>query len=161
MPRRAAPGRSRALSGPLAFAIAVALAVAGCRALADTPPPPTPADFAGIVSFLAAEGIAVDQVRTGDAGCTDPKLVGPAISLDASGLDQASPVPLHLYIFADAPAYERLRSNVDACSASYVTDPSTYEAVDTVPFVAAGQGPWAAGFTAALRSALGKAAGGP
>ncbi len=141
--------------------IALAGSVAGCKALADTPPPPSPADFAGIVSFLAAQGISVDHVRTGDAGCPDAKLVGPAISLRASGLDQPTPVAIHLYIFANAASYEKLRSNVDACAAMYVTDPSTYEAVDSTPYVAAGQGPWAPEFVTALRTALAKAAGGP
>ncbi len=161
MLRHPAPGRFTALIGPVALCLVFAMTAAGCKALADTPPPPTPADFAGIVSFLAAEGISVDQVRTGDAGCSDPKLVGPAISLRASGVDQATPVPVHLYIFANAASYEKLRSNVDACSAAYVTDRSAYEAVDSAPYVAAGQGPWGPGFVAALRTALGKAAGGP
>lgn len=151
----------RAVPRPPAALAALAIVLAGCRALAGTPPPPTPADFAGIVSFLTAEGIAVEQVRTGDAGCADPKLVGPAISLRASGLDQKSPAPVHLYLFRNAASYEKLRSNVDACAASYVTDPSAYEVVDSVPFVAAGQGPWGPGFAAALRTALDKAAGGP
>jgi hypothetical protein len=48
---------------------------------------------------------------------------------------------------------------VDACAASFITDPSTYETVESTPYVAVGQGPWAPGFTAALRSALDKAAG--
>jgi hypothetical protein len=152
----------RTASGPLA-AIgalgALVVVLAGCKALAGTPPPPTPVDFAGVVSFLSAEGIGVEQVRTGDAGCADPKLVGPAISLRASGLDQATAVPLHLYMFRNRASYEKLRSSVDACSASYVTDPATYEVVDSTPFVAVGQGPWASGFAAALRAALDKAAG--
>ena len=157
MPHRTFTARA----ATLVVATLLPVVLGGCTALAGTPPPPSPADFAGIVSFLAAEGITVDQVRTGDAGCPDPKLVGPGISLRASGLDQASPVPLHLYLFRNAASYEKLRSNVDACSASYVTDPTTYEVVDSVPFVAAGQGPWGAGFAAALRTALDKAAGGP
>jgi hypothetical protein len=143
----------------LAMLVAVAVVLGGCKALAATPPPPTPADFAGVVSFLAAEGIGVEQVRTGDAGCADPKLVGPAISLRASGLDQTTPVALHLYLFKNQTSYQKLRSNVDACAASYVTDPATYEVVESPPFVAVGQGPWGPGFSAALRTSLDKAAG--
>jgi hypothetical protein len=148
---------------PAATALLVtvlAAVVAGCTGLAATPPPPTPADFAGIVSFMAAEGIAVETVRTGDAGCADDRLVGPAISLRATGLDQPTPVALHLYLFRNARAYEKLRSAVDACAASFVTDPETYESVDASPFVAAGQGPWAPAFREALRAALTKAADG-
>ncbi len=143
----------------VALATAMLLA-AGCSGLAGTPPPPTPADFAGIVSFLSAEGIAVSGVKTGSAGCDDHDLVGPAISLDASGLDQSQPVPIHLYLFRNAAAYDRLRPAVDACAASYVTDPSTYESLDASPFVAAGQGPWGSGFREAVQTALTKAAGG-
>jgi hypothetical protein len=139
---------------------ALALLASGCSGLAATPPPPTPADFAGIVSFLSAEGIAVSGVQTGGAGCDDRQLVGPAISLNASGLDQGQPVPIHLYLFKNAAAYDRLRPAVDACAKTYVTDPSTYESVDATPFVAVGQGPWGTAFRAAVQTALTKAAGG-
>jgi hypothetical protein len=151
------PGLPRSVAPAALLAMTVALV--GCKALAGTPPPPSPADFAGVVSFLSAAGIGVEQVRTGDTGCADPKLVGPAISLKASGVDQATPVALHLYLFKNRASYEKLRSNVDACAAAYVTDPATYESVDATPFVAVGQGPWAPGFAAALRSALDRAAG--
>ena len=139
---------------------ALALLVSGCGGLAGTPPPPTPADFAGIVSFLSAEGIGVTGVQTGSPGCDDRQLVGPAISLTASGLDQSQPVPVHLYLFKNAAAYDKLRPTVDACARAYVTDPSTYESVDASPFVAVGQGPWGAGFREAVQAALTKAAGG-
>lgn len=134
--------------------------VAGCSGLASTPPPPTPADFAGIVSFLAAEGIAVENVTTGDAGCDDRQLVGPAISLMATGLDQARPVVVHLYLFRNQKAYDKLRAAVDQCATAFVTDPGAFETVDAVPFVAAGQGPWGDAFREAMRTALTKAAGG-
>lgn len=137
-----------------------AVIVTGCSGLASTPPPPTPADFAGIVSFLAAEGIAVENVRTGDAGCDDRQLVGPAISLTASGLDQAQPVAVHLYLFRNQKAYDKLRPSVDRCAADFVTDPESYETTDAMPFVAAGQGPWGPSFREAMQTALTKAAGG-
>lgn len=140
--------------------LVLATLLTGCQALASTPPPPSPADFAGIVSFLAAAGVGVEDVRTGDAGCTDRQLVGPAISLTATGLDQSQPVVVHLYLFKGADAYQKLRPAVDTCAASFVTDPATYEAVDASPFVAVGQGPWAPGFREALRTALTRAAGG-
>ncbi len=150
----------RRLAAASAIAALLAFSLTGCQALASTPPPPTPADFAGIVAFLAAEGIAVDNVRTGDAGCGDRRLVGPAISLRAGGLDQATPVAVHLYLFKGAAAYEKLRSVVDDCAGAFVADASTYESIDAMPFVAVGQGPWAPGFREALRTALTKAAGG-
>jgi hypothetical protein len=140
--------------------VTLSFILAGCKALTSTPPPPTPADFAGIVSFLAVEGITVSGVRTGDAGCDDARLVGPAISLTASGLDQQQAVPVHLYLFKGAAADQKLRSAVDECARSFVSDPATYESVDASPFVAVGQGPWGTSFREAVRTALTKAAGG-
>ena len=133
--------------------------VAGCGVISTSPPAPTPADFQGLAGEMARRGIALDHLVSGDAGCDDPILVQTAIGLDASGLDQADPVRLHLYIFRDREAYERLRSTIDACVVSFVTDPETFESIDDSPFVLAGQGPWSPEFKATLREALEVAAG--
>ena len=45
------------------------------------------------------------------------------------------------------------------CAQSWVTDPETYEELQESPYVLAGQGPWAPGFEAALRTVLTAAAG--
>jgi hypothetical protein len=148
-------------STTLPLLVSCALVLSGCQALASTPPPPTPADFAGIVGSLGARGIGVEDVRTGDSGCADPDLTGPGVSLSARCLDQATSVPIHLYMFRNTASYARLRAAVDACARSYVTDAATYESLDAVPFVLAGQGPWPAGFRAALQAALTEAAGVP
>ena len=55
--------------------------------------------------------------------------------------------------------FERLRSTVDDCARSFVTDPETFESIDQSPYVLAGQGPWAPAFEAALRAGLEAAAG--
>ena len=86
-------------------------------------------------------------------------LIPTAIGVDASGLDQAEPVRIHLYIFKDRETFERLRAEVDDCARAFVTDPETYETVEQSPYVLAGQGPWAPEFEAAIRSALEVAAG--
>ena len=132
--------------------------VAGCgvvteRAGADA------ADFQGLAGEMASRGIELDGLVSGDAGCEDRTLIQTAIGLDASGLDQAEPVRLHLYIFRDRDSYERLRSTIDDCVPSYMTDPATFESIDDSPFVLAGQGPWAPEFKATLREALEVAAG--
>jgi hypothetical protein len=67
-------------------------------------------------------------------------------------------VRIHLYAFKDQPTYDALRSTVDACARSYVTDPTTFGAVDEPPYVLAGGGPWAPAFKNALRTALQRAA---
>jgi hypothetical protein len=144
----------------VAVACLVAIAVSGCSVLSRTPPAPTPADFLGISGALVARGISVSDVVAGDAGCADPALAKTAISFRASGLDQTAPVPVHLYIFGTRDSYRKLRSSVDACARSYVTDPDTFESIDAAPFVVAGQGPWAPRFAAALRQGLSEAAGG-
>jgi hypothetical protein len=148
-------GRARVLAG----LTLVATFVLACGTISRTPPAPTPADFPGIVSDMSVRGIHVGNIVSGDAGCSDTDLAKTAIAFDASGIDQATPVHLYVYIFRNRGTYERLRSTVDACARSYVTDPSTYESVDTSPYVLSGQGPWGQQFKDNLRSAIVEAAG--
>ena len=56
---------------------------------------------------------------------------------------------MYLYVFRNKATYERLRSTIDACARSYVTDAATFESVEESPFVLAGQGPWAPEFKTA------------
>jgi hypothetical protein len=139
--------------------LATAFVVAACGILTTTPPAPTPADFQGIASEIVRRGIAIEHLVSGDAGCDDPVLNPTAIGLDASGLDQAEQVRLYLFIFRNRQVYERLRASVDECAQSFVTDPATFESIESSPFVLAGQGPWAPEFKAALRDALTEASG--
>ena len=133
--------------------------VAGCGSISTSAPEPTPADFQGIATELTKRGVVIDDIVSGDAGCQDPTIIPTSIGLTASGVDQAEPVRIHLYIFRDRAAFERLRGTVDSCARSFVTDPETYETVEQSPFVVAAQGPWGAGFEAAVRDALEVAAG--
>ena len=137
--------------------LAVAMSVAACGQV-GTAPTPTPADFGGIAIRLSALGIAPTDIVSGDPGCSDPNLARTAVSFTASGLDQPTPVRIHIYIFADNETQTRLRPDVDSCARSYVTDPATYETIDVPPYVAAGQGPWGKGFTDAMRTGLSQAA---
>jgi hypothetical protein len=137
----------------------LALLLAGCGTRLANLPSPSPANFPSIVSDLADAGIVVSDQVSGDAGCQDPKLVPTSIGFTASGLDQLTPVRIHIYIFADAPTWTRLSSTVSECAQSFVTDPATYESVDPSPYVLAGQGPWGAQFRARLRTVLTAAAG--
>lgn len=157
----ARPGRAIREDGPWRWlaTVALAMAVAGCGLVSTTPPSPTPADFLGIAAELARRGIAVDHYVAGDAGCNDHTLAPTAISFDASGLDQASPVHVYLYVFRNRATYERLRGTVDSCARTYVSDPDAYESIDQSPFVVAGQGPWSPEFEAALRAGFETAAG--
>jgi hypothetical protein len=136
-----------------------ALVVAGCGTVETTPAAPTPADFGGIISEFAKRGVVATHVVSGDAGCADTVLIPTAISFEAKGLDQATPVKVYLYIFSNRAAFERLRVTIDSCARSFVTDPETYQSIDQSPFVAAGQGPWGQQFEAALRDGLSVAAG--
>ncbi|OGO53542.1 MAG: hypothetical protein A2Z32_08800 [Chloroflexi bacterium RBG_16_69_14] len=137
----------------------MALLVAACGVISTTPPSPTPADFPGIAAEYARHGIDLAHVVSGDAGCDDKVLAPTAISFDASGLDQKTKVRIHLYIFRNRAAFERLRATIDGCARSFVTDPETYEAFEQSPYVVAGQGPWGADFEAVLREATKVAAG--
>jgi hypothetical protein len=145
----------RALLGMLLSA----LVVSGCGTVETAPPAPTPANFPDLAGGLALRGLKIDHVVAGDAGCTDPVLIPTAIAMDASGLDQATPVRLYLYIFRNRSSYERLRETVDGCAESYVTDPATFESIDQSPYVLTGQGPWGAEFEAAIRAGLEASAG--
>jgi hypothetical protein len=159
----------RPLAVALATAAAAAVLAAGCGSgggsgtagsASDGGPRATPADFEGTVAELDRQHVAVSDVVSGDTGCSDPELVGPAIGLSASGVDQPTPVRIHLYLFRDGPTYDRLRQAVDRCAATFVGDASAYVAIDARPFVATSQGPWAPAFTAAVRAALTRASGG-
>ena len=137
----------------------VAIALGACGTISNTPPPATPADFVGITSEFAKRGVGVNHFVSGDAGCADPVLTPTAIAFDATGLDQPGNVRIYLYIFRNREVFERLRASIDACAASFVTDPETFETVEQSPFVLAGQGPWGAKFEKALRDGLAAAAG--
>lgn len=137
----------------------LAVALVACEALTETPPAPTPADFPGIATALAAHGISVGDFVSGEAGCTDADLTPTAIRFRSSGLDQAEPTTLYIYIFRNRESYDRLRGRVDECARAYVTDPEAYGSVEASPYVVAGPGPWAPEFAAALREALVQAAG--
>ena len=143
----------------LALVAAAALLLAGCSALLETPPAPTPADFAGISGDMTNLGITVEHVVSGDAGCDDPILRQTAIAFDAHGLDQPTPTRLYVYIFRDRDSFERLRQTVDTCARSYATDPAAFESVEASPFVVAGAGPWGSKFRDAIRTAITQAAG--
>jgi hypothetical protein len=159
VPSAARPRARRIALGFTVLAVLALLAV-GCSVVVDpTPPSPTPADFGGIAAALVQAGIKVVHPVSGDAGCQDRVLGPTAISFEASGLDQATPVKIYTYLFADRATFERLRSTVDACARSYVTDPDTYESAEQSPFVVAGQGPWGPQFKATLRKVLETTAG--
>ena len=100
-----------------------------------------------------------DPRRLGGRRLPDSNLGKTAIAFDVAGLDQPTPVHVYVYIFRDRATYERLRTAVDDCARSYVTDPQTYESVETSPFVIAGQGPWGPQLKDNLRAALVEAAG--
>jgi hypothetical protein len=139
--------------------VLVAAAIAACGTIAHSAPVPTPADFPGIAGGIAQRGIRVSHIVSGDAGCPNPDLGKTAIAFDAVGLDQATTVRIYVYIFRNRATYERLRSTIDACARSYVTNPDTYESVETSPYVLSGQGPWGASFRSNLRAAIEEAAG--
>jgi len=143
----------------LVGSLGLSLVLAGCGTKTADLPQPSPANFPGIVADLSAAGINVTQQVSGDTGCNDAKLIPTAIGFTASGLDQAAPVRIHIYIFADSATWNRLSIEVATCAQSYVTDPATYESIDPSPYVASGQGPWASHFRSAIQQVLTTAAG--
>ncbi len=142
---------------PIALILLLGIVTAACGTSQAANPGPTPATFTGIAASLRTQNIFIENVVSGEAGCNDPTLMPEAISFDARGLDQTTPVRVHLYIFGNGSVYTRLRSEVDACAASYVKNPDDYTTVDVTPSVAAGVGPWAPQFKDHLRTALAQA----
>ncbi len=138
--------------------VLIAGLVAGCTT-SSVPPMPTPADFGGLSQVLQARGVTILNVVSGDAGCPNPSLARTAIAFTASGLDQATAVPVYLYVFNDHAAFVRRSTDVGSCAQSYVTDPQTYESLAISPYVLSGQGPWAPSFKAQLLAGLTVAAG--
>ena len=149
----------QARSPGLLLAIVVAALLAACGTVSRTAPVPSPADFQGIAGDIVQRGIQISHIVSGDAGCADQNLGKTAIGFDGVGLDQATPVRVFVYIFRNRATYERLRATVDDCARAYVTDPATYESVESSPYVVAGQGPWGASFKTNLRAAIEEAAG--
>ena len=158
-PSRPAAARRVPLRVCVVLLATVLAALSACSALVEEAPEPTPADFQGIAALLVQRGITIDNLVSGDAGCDDPILNPTAIGLDAHGLDQDEPVRIYLYIFRNRSSFDRLRSTIDGCARSYVTDPQSFESIEASPFVAAGQGPWAREFETTLRESLVEAAG--
>jgi len=152
-PSRARPRRAAAWLG------ATALMFAGCSAILEASPEPTPLDFPAIAGELATRGLTLDRIASGDDGCSDPTLTATAIGFDASGLGVEVPIRLRIYIFRNGETYDRRRPDVDACAAAWATDPATFELIDARPFVLAGQGPWPDEFQSAVREALTVSAG--
>ena len=157
-------GRRAAAAAPasrhaLVLGMLLALLLVGCSGLLESPPVPDPEPFPGISAQLGRFGVDVASWTSGDAGCDDPTLSPTAIRFTASGLDQATPIELRIYIFRNKDAWERRLSDVDACAAAWATDPATFELVQVSPYVLAGQGPWPSGFDAAIRKGLTEAAG--
>lgn len=145
-------------TGRAVAALLGAVLLGGCGDLGRSPEP-TPADFPGIATELALRGLDLSGIASGDAGCDDDTLKATAIGFDAAGLGATDPIHLRVYIFRNGETYDRRRADVDACVASWASDPVTFEMVDARPFVIAGQGPWPADFKAAVREAMAEAAG--
>lgn len=139
--------------------LVLALVVGGCGSLTVSPPVPGPESFPEFSSQLGRVGVGVESWTSGDDGCDDPTLAPTAIRFEARGLDQATLVTLRIYIFRNRDAWERRQADVDTCVAAWADDPATFEIISTSPYVLAGQGPWAPGFGAAIRTALQAAAG--
>jgi hypothetical protein len=143
---------------PIILAVAACLAIGACEA-DNNPANPTPASISTTLEIFGQQGVLLANVVSGDPGCADQELAHTAVSMSASGFDQATPTRLYLYAFRNRATWERLASTVDACVRSYVTSASAFGSIQTSPYVLAGPGPWAPDFAQHLRAALTKAAG--
>src|SRR5437762_4170430 len=129
------------------------LTLGACEA-DNNPANPTPASIPNVLGVLVQRGIVVSNVVSGDPGCADSNLAHTAVSMSASGFDQATPTKLYLYAFRNRATFQQLAPTVDACARTYATDPAAYGSIQASPFVLAGPGPWSPDFTSRLRAAL-------
>jgi hypothetical protein len=151
--------RSGSIRRTLLAVLATALLLAGCSAILESSPEPTPMDFPGFAGELANRGIVLDAITSGDDGCHDRTLTATAIGFDATGLGVDDPIRLRIYIFRDGPTFDRRRADVDTCAAAYAVDSASFVFVDARPFVLTGEGPWPDAFASAVHEALRVAAG--
>ena len=145
-------------AGLLAATLATLL-IAGCSALQEAAPTPTPQPFPGIVGELGKVGVEAISWTSGDAGCDDPTLAPTAVRFDVQGLDQADPVQLRIYIFKNREAWTRRGPDVERCVTEWATDPGTFEILQISPYILAGQGPWPPEFDKAVHAGITAAAG--
>lgn len=148
-PRKA----DRRLAWVTTLVIATSL-LAGCARLANPEPRETPAAFPGITRILGYQGIAVEGIVAGDAGCSDQALAKTAISFQARGLDQTTPLAIRIYRFKNEDALQRNLGAIADCARTYVTDPETVVQIVEPPYVVMSQGPWAPEFTRTFESGL-------
>jgi hypothetical protein len=140
----------------------LALVLAGCGSGLEVihgSPASTPTDFAGLTQKLANHNVVVDQVVSGDAGCTDQGLAPMAISFTVAGLGESSPLPARLFRFRNDESYTKLRATVDTCAAEWVKDPASLLMIDASPYVLVMEGVTDQAFIEAIRTSLHEAAG--
>ena len=146
-------------AGLAAVLLVATMGLAGCAQVLQAPPTQNPEPFPGIAAQLGRFGVNVANWASGDPGCDDPTLSPTAIRFEAQGLDQATPVPIRIYIFKNREAWNRRAADVEACAIAWATDPATFELLQVSPYVVAGQGPWPPEFDAAMRQGIIAAAG--
>jgi hypothetical protein len=137
----------------------LAIVLTACGSPLGEPPAATPTDILGIAEALRVHGITTHRFVSGDAGCPDRDMTSAAIGFDAEGVDLPAPTRIRVFIFRNDESYQRLRPAVDACAATWLSEPAAYEAIDASPFVAIAEGPWTPGFRDAVRQAMTEAAG--
>jgi hypothetical protein len=139
--------------------VGLALGATACGTISTSPPPAGPDDFPGISRQLAARGVTIANVVSGESGCDDPDLGRTAIRFDASGQDQAEALPMHLYIFRNRAAWERNRETVRSCAVTYVDDPTAPPPIEVSPYILVAPARLPRELDRALREALDEAAG--
>lgn len=148
------------MSAPRVLSLALAcLVVAACGTISSSPPPAGPDDFVGISRRMAASGVTIQHVVSGDAGCDDPQLGRTAIRFEASGVDQAQPATVYLYIFRNRAAFQRNRPVVAGCAGAYAPEPPGAQRIEVSPYILVAAAPLAPGLADALTNALREAAG--
>lgn len=133
------PGRSVRAS-VLALLLGASAAL-GCQSGSSTP---TPGASSVVLQQLTRAGFRIDEAISGDAGCSDPGLVGNATRLRVTHppVDER-PTTLYLYLFRTRD-YAAQSPTVDACLAEIERTTGTdQDRVDVAPYtvIVSGLGP--------------------
>lgn len=151
LPRRAVRSAAAVLA-----AAAIASACAG-PPVADTPQPAT-----GVFTQMATNGIATENLTSGDSGCNDPAQAPFAIHAKVRYPASASGTSdVYLFTYADRGAWQREADAFESCRAAYASGAANGRTVDELaisPYRAFGAG-WSPQLRAAIRQSLTQAAG--
>jgi hypothetical protein len=141
-----------------ALLLLLAAAATGCGSFGA--PSPTPGGFSELVAALVSRGAAITDQVAGDAGCSDPTLVGNAVRFDVRMPGSAASVPVFTFRWRRAADYQAAAGSFGQCVAAFggAHPGATITAIEASPWRAFGLD-WSSVLEETVRDALHEAGG--